>query len=78
MSRNKDEAMITTVETTYKDCMVSTVVIIASSLFLDIQTCYVVSTVVIIASFLFLDIQTFYAVSTVVIIASSLFLKMMQ
>jgi hypothetical protein len=51
------------------------VVIIASSLFLDIQTLYVVSTVVIIASSLFLDIQTFYVVSTVVIIASSLFMS---
>ena len=44
--------MITT-QTFY---VVSTVVIIASSLFLDIQTFYVVSTVVIIASSLFLDI----------------------
>jgi hypothetical protein len=44
--------------------------IIASSLFLDIQTFYVVSTVVIIASSLFLDIQSLYVVSTVVSIAS--------
>jgi hypothetical protein len=47
------------------------VVIIVSSLFLDIQTVYVVSTVVIIASSLILDIQICYVVSTVVIIVSS-------